>query len=137
MSQAWSLEKPPAERREATRTRSVCLLSSANWDIHLRRMSDVCSASAGVATKFQAPPFGQYRILLNDESSDLRQSKFDFYIFAERIEDFAGPFQTLDASAIAMIREKFADFLAEIRHFRELADGRFLVNNFAPVRPFS
>jgi FkbH-like protein len=137
MSQALSLEKPPAERRDAPPTRTVCLLSSANWDIHLRRLSDVCSASSGVATKFQAPPFGQYRILLNDERSALRQSPFDFYIFAERIEDFAGPFQTLDASAIATIREKFADYLAEIRHFRELLGGRFLVNNFAPVRPFS
>jgi FkbH-like protein len=137
MSQALSLEKPPVERRGTAPTRSVCLLSSANWDILLRRLSDVCSASSGVTTKFEAPPFGQYRILLNDQSSDLRQSKFDFYLFAERLEDFAGPFDTLDASAIPAIREKFADYLADIRHARELLGGRVLVNNFAPIRPFS
>jgi FkbH-like protein len=136
MSHALSLEKPPAERRDSA-TRTVCVLTSANWDMHLRRLSDVCSATVGIATKFQAPPFGQYRILLNDETSDLRRSSFDFYVFAERIEDFAGPLQTLDSSAVALIRGKFADYLAEIRHFRELLGGRFLVNNFAPVRPFA
>jgi FkbH-like protein len=136
MSHAMSLEKPPAERRDAAH-RTVCLLSSANWDILLRRLSEVCSASSGVATRFQAPPFGQYRILLNDETSELRQSAFDFYLFAERLEDFASPFQTLDASAVATIREKFADYLTEIRRLRELLGGHFLVNNFAAVRPLS
>src|SRR3954465_14839460 len=127
MSQALSLEKPPAERRDSAPARTACLLSSANWDILLRRLSDTCSTSTGVAIKFQAPPFGQYRILLNDETSDLRGSKFDFYLFADRIEDFAGPFETLDASAIPAIREKFADYIADIRHARELLGGRFLV----------
>ncbi|MBN9088905.1 MAG: HAD-IIIC family phosphatase [Reyranella sp.] len=137
MSQALSLEKPTAESRETAPARSVCLLSSANWDILLRRLSDTCSASAGVATKFEAPPFGQYRILLNDETSGLRRSTCDFYVFAERIEDFAGPFETLDASAIPSIRQKFADYVDDIRHARALLGGRFLVNNFAPVRPFA
>ena len=103
----------------------------------LRRLSDVCSASAG-ATKIQAPPFGQYRILLNDESSELRQSTFDFYVFAERIEDFAGPFQTLDASASPPRSARSSPTTSPRSGMSaELLGGRFLVNNFAPVRPFS
>jgi FkbH-like protein len=137
MSQLRSIETKKPDRQTASQGRSVCLLASANWDIHLRRLSDICSTVTGVRTTWQAPSFGQYRILLNDEASDLRQARHDYYVFAERLEDFADPFDTLDASSIEGIRRRFADYLGEIRHFRGLLDGRFLINNFAAVRPFS
>lgn len=137
MSQPLPTEAPRLGGKDLPEGKSVCVLSSANWDMHLRRLSDVCSASTGSRISWQAPPFGQYRILLNDEASDLRRSSFDYYVFADRLEDFANPFETLDASAAQGIREKFADYLAEIRHFREVLGGRFLINNLAPVRPFS
>jgi FkbH-like protein len=137
MSQLRPIETRKPDHQSSSQARSACLLSSANWDIHLRRLSDICSAAAGVKVGWQAPPFGQYRILLNDESSDLRRAGHDCYVFAERLEDFAGPFETLDASSIEGVRERFAEYLAEIGRYRGLIGGRFLVNNFAAVRPFS
>src|SRR5471030_3502938 len=100
-------------RKDADSGKAAVLLSSANWDIHLRRISEVCSAGAKQSIAWQTPPFAQYRILLDDEASELRRSNIDYYVFAERIEDFVGPFQILDSSLVEEIRNRFGDYLAD------------------------
>ena len=116
------------------RKRAV-ILGSANWELAARDLAATCANAVGIPLEVTVPPFGQYALELADASSPLRRNPPDVLIFAERFEDLAGARGEAGGIDEPAAHARFGAYLESIRAAREAMPGRFLVNNFAPVRP--
>lgn len=114
----------------------IILLSSANWSVLVPGIAKSLSGHLGCEVELSAPAFGQYRIMLADPGSELRRAGADYYVFAERCEDFVLPFETLDNDLAAIISERFEEYLQTIRAARAELKGIFLIHDLVPVRPY-
>jgi len=118
-----------------TNSYTVAFLGSANWDLIALNFVSIYNQYVKQDATLLSIPFGQYRNLLADESSDLRRSNLDLYIFCERFEDFYEPPFSYDAFADNNTSiDKINEYIQLIKFARNQLPGQFFVLDFAPVR---
>jgi len=114
----------------------IAFLGSANWDLISHDFVDRYARIVGDKAEVIPIPFGQYRSLLHDATSPLRNSAVDFCVFCERFEDIADfPFSLFDPAVKAQVHGKLDEYLAVIKVARAHLPGTFLILDLAPVRP--
>lgn len=115
---------------------SIAFLGSANWDLIAHDFAEIYKMITREQADIYEVPFGQYQSMLLDETSALRKSSLDFYVFCERIEDFlTTPFALLDSNGSYFHQNKFEQYLRLIQSARAALRGTFFVLDLAPSRP--
>jgi len=113
----------------------VAILGSANWELAARDLAETYRNAVGLHLEVTVPPFGQYMLDLADAFSPLRSNPPDILIFAERFEDLAGAQGEAAGIDEQVARGRFRAYLEAIQTARGVVRSRFLIHNFAPVRP--
>lgn len=116
-------------------TRMV-IVGSANWDEVVADMTEAQAVFTGQQFQCWAPPFGQGVMELLNPDSELRRIDPEYVVLAERFEDFFLPLDTPSEDTLQTIRDRFDDYLTNIRDIREGLSGHILVHDFAPIRPY-
>lgn len=124
--------------QQLVKAMQVVFLGSANWDILAEDFGRRYQAITGQAVDIVPMPYGQYRTMLADADSHLYKAAPEYYFFCERIEDLLDrPFSIFDFACRKSVERKFGDYIELIRRARERISGKFLVLDFAAVRPIS
>ena len=113
----------------------AAILGSANWELAARDLAETYRNTLGLPLEVTVPPFGQYMLDLADGSSPLRRNPPDILIFAERFEDLASAQGEAAGIDEQVARARFRAYLEAIQTARGMVRSRFLIHNFAPVRP--
>lgn len=113
---------------------TAAFLASANWTLLADTFNSEYQAWTGEAAEAFAPEFGKYRMELRDPESSLRKAKPDYLVFAERIEDFIPAQAVLGEEFDAVIKERFAGYVEDIRAARAEMPGAIIIHDFASVR---
>src|SRR6185369_7763364 len=114
----------------------AAFLGSANWDLVALDFINRYSSCVNQEVKLLSIPFGQYRLQLVDEMSELRKSSLDLYVFCERFEDLSEfPFSNSDLAQSSVTTERFNEYVELIKFARSQLPGQFFVLDFAPVSP--
>jgi len=117
----------------------AAFLGSANWEPATRDLDnqarDYFTPSEGKQLEILPVPFGQYQILLNDETSALRRNNIDYWIFCERFEDFFDAQAVFDENQVAAAQDKFRQYLSLLGQARYRVNGNFLILDVWPVAP--
>ncbi|NND91447.1 MAG: HAD-IIIC family phosphatase [Granulosicoccus sp.] len=105
----------------------ITILSAANWDILAPVIEGQLRELTGIDTSINTPAFGQYPLLIRNTHSALYELPQDYWVFAERLEDFlpAFAFYLVDEAAVW---DRFQEYLALLRLARSNLSGHMIIH---------
>jgi FkbH-like protein len=113
-------------------------LGSANWQLAGQSLIRQGELWLNESLQEVPVPFGQWRSLLIEHDSQLRQADPEFCIFCERFEDFLpSAFSGFDETMGPAIEDAFAAYLKMLTTTREHLSGVFFIFDLAPAKALS